>query len=67
MGISNWLAAVKEFNFKGKDFTGSKGPQRNAVLWGGGKKNKKKREEKKEDKEEEKVKRKKFSTNRQIK
>jgi len=36
MGISNWLAAVKEFNFKGKDFTGSKGPQRNAVLWGGG-------------------------------
>lgn len=32
MGISNWLAAVKDLNLKEKYFTGSKGPQRNAVL-----------------------------------
>lgn len=47
MGISNWLAAVKDLNLKEKDFTGSKGPQRNAVL------KKKKKEMKKKEEEEE--------------
>jgi len=32
MGISNWLAAVQDLTLKEKDFTGSKGPQRNAML-----------------------------------
>jgi hypothetical protein len=46
-GISNWLAAVKGLKLKEKDFTGSKGPQRNAVLR---KERKKKEEEEKEEK-----------------
>ena len=32
MGISSWLGAGKDLMLKEKDFTGSKGPQRKAVL-----------------------------------
>jgi hypothetical protein len=59
MGISNWLAAVKDLKLKEKDFTGSKGPQRNAVLEKNKKRKRSKKKEEKEEKEEEKHKRKK--------